>query len=102
MRFQFDTDLNQWKANALKRNPDFQENLIELKSYRTGRKGKIGLFSDADAVSTIGFNTWKNVLMRQSAYDGDGRLVSRAVLEDLTHEAGIPLQQLFSETDLVS
>ena len=63
MRFQFDQDLKQWKSSASERNPDFKGNLIELKNYSssTGRSMKIGLFTNADAVTTIGYDTFKDL-----------------------------------------
>ena len=118
-RFQFDTDLNQWKANALERNPEFQENLIELKAYRTGRSRKIGLFTDADAVSTIGYNTWKHkrknapfasgiiekgdyplfsYLFSERSYDeNDDYDTGRAELKDLTHKGVFKVNQYFAD-----
>jgi len=70
MRFQFDQDLKQWKSSAAERNPDFKGNLIELKNYSssTGRSSKIGLFTNADAVTTIGYHTLKGTLPDKSEW----------------------------------
>ena len=69
MRFQFNQDLKQWQSSATARNPDFKGNLIELKNYSAGRGNKIGLFTNADAVTTLGYTSFKATLPDMSTWN---------------------------------